>query len=198
MGVASLAELDAISEELRKVEEAVPRRWSAALVVDRKADSIRVRASDWEVLLRALSSTDVLVLTSGSDPLANARLRGIHAKRRLVNAEGGAISASEVAQILGISRQAVDKRRQAGTLLAIRVGGHGYRYPFWQFEQSGVLGGLEPVLKALARHDEWMKLAFFVNANVHLNDESPLHRLRRGDVETVLQAAEAYGEHGAA
>jgi hypothetical protein len=154
--------------------------------------------SDWEVLLRALSSTDVVEVTPGADPLANARLRGIHAKRGLLDAEGGSIAASEVARILGISRQAVDKRRQAGTLLAIRAGGHGYRYPAWQFEESGVLDGLERVLKALARHDEWMKLAFFVNSNVRLDDESPLQRMRRSDVAAVLQAAEAYGEHGAA
>jgi hypothetical protein len=154
-------------------------------------------SSDWEVLVRALSSTDVAP-SSVSDPLANARLRGIHARRQLLQAEGGAIPASEVAEILGISRQAVDKRRQSGTLLAIGVGGHGYHYPAWQFDHYGVIGGLEPVLKALARHDEWMKLAFFVNANVRLDGESPLQRLRRGDVESVLDAAQAYGEHGAA
>ncbi len=74
----------------------------------------------------------------------------------------------KAAAILGISRQAVDKRRQAGTLLAISVGGHGYHCPAWHFDQSGVIGGLESVLKVLARHDEWMKFAFFVNANVHL------------------------------
>jgi hypothetical protein len=154
-------------------------------------------SSDWEVLVRALSTTDVAP-SSVSDPLANARLRGIHARRQLLQAEGGTIQASEAAAILGISRQAVDKRRQAGTLLAISVGGHGYHYPAWQFDQSGVIGGLESVLKALARHDEWMKLAFFVNANVRLNGESPLQRLRLGDIESVVDAASAYGEHGAA
>jgi hypothetical protein len=92
----------------------------------------------------------------------------------------------------------VDKRRQAGTLLGINVGGHGYHYPAWQFEQSGVVSGLERVLKTLARHDDWMKLAFFVNANDRLRGESPLTHLRRGDLQPVLDAAEAYGEHGAA
>jgi hypothetical protein len=43
-----------------------------------------------------------------------------------------------------------------------------------------------------------MKLAFFLNSNLRLNDESPLHRLRRGDIDAVLHAAETYGEHGAA
>jgi hypothetical protein len=154
-------------------------------------------SSDWEVLVRALSSTEVAP-SSVSDPLANARLRGIHARRKLLQAEGGAIPASEVAEILGISRQAVDKRRQAATLLALGLGGHGYHYPAWQFEQGGVIAGLERVLKALAAHDEWMKLVFFVNANTRLNGESPLQCLRRGDAESVLDAAKAYGEHGAA
>jgi hypothetical protein len=164
---------------------------------ERSLEAATAASSDWEVLVRALSSTDVAP-SSLSDPLANARLRGIHARRQLLQAEGGAIPASQVAELLGISRQAVDKRRQAGTLLAIGLGRHGYHYPAWQFEESGVIGGLERVLKVLAHHDEWMKLAFFVNANVRLNGESPLRRLRRGDVESVLDAANAYGEHGAA
>ena len=155
-------------------------------------------SSDWEVLLRALSSTDVGAASSASDPLASARLRGIHARRQLLQAEGGAIQAPDVAEILGISRQAIDKRRQAGTLLALNVGGHGYRYPSWQFEHDGVLKGLERVLEVLSDHDEWMKLAFFVNANTHLGGESPLRFLRRGSLESVLKAAAAYGEHGAA
>jgi hypothetical protein len=165
---------------------------------ERSLEAATAAPSDWEVLLRALSSTGLVEPASVSDPLAGARLRGIHARRQLLQAEGGAIPAAEVADILAISRQAVDKRRQAGTLLAINVGGHGYHYPAWQFEQSGVIGGLGRVLKALAHHDDWMKLAFFVNANDRLKGESPLKSLRRGDVQPVLDAAESYGEHGAA
>jgi hypothetical protein len=165
---------------------------------ERSLEAATAASSDWEVLLRALSSPEVLEPGSVSDPLAGARLRGIHARRQLLQAEGGTIPASEVAGILGISRQAVDKRRQAGTLLGISVGGHGYRYPAWQFEQSGILNGLERVLKVLAQHDDWMKLAFFVSSNDRLGGESPLKNLRRGGLQPVLDAAESYGEHGAA
>lgn len=165
---------------------------------ERSLEAATAAPSNWEVLLRALSSPDSVEPASVSDPLAGARLRGIHARRQLLQADGGTIPASEAADILGISRQAVDKRRQAGTLLGISVGGHGYHYPAWQFEQSGVVSGLERVLKALAHHDDWMKLSFFVNANSRLGSESPLKYLRRGDLQPVLDAAELYGEHGAA
>ena len=165
---------------------------------ERSLEAATTAPSDWEVLLRALSSTDLVEPMSVSDPLAGARLRGIHARRELLHAEGGAIPASEVAEILGISRQAVDKRRQTGTLLGISVGGHAYRYPAWQFEQSGIVSGLERILKALAHHDDWMKLAFFVNPNDRLRGETPLVYLRRGDSQSVLDVAESYAEHGAA
>ena len=70
------------------------------------------------------------------------------------------IAASEVARILGISR--LELSTSAGKLEHFWPSGPEVMdcYPAWQFEESGVLGGLERVLKALARHDEWMKLAF--------------------------------------
>jgi hypothetical protein len=40
--------------------------------------------------------------------------------------------------------------------------------------------------------------AFLVAPNSRLNGDTPLAMIRRGDVEAVLRAARAYGEHGAA
>jgi hypothetical protein len=57
---------------------------------------------------------------------------------------------------------------------------------------------LEKVLQALRDHDPWMELSFFLNANDRLNGITPLQALRTGDVEQVAQAAQAYGEQGAA
>jgi hypothetical protein len=154
--------------------------------------------SDWEVLLRALATPELVDLSTSSSPLAQARLRGIEARQQLLEAEGGTFSAEEAGRALGVQRQAVDKRRQAGTLLGLSTGAHGYRYPSWQFTRDGVLGGVEPALRALARHDDWMKLAFFVTGNDRLAGRSPVQRLRDGKVSEVLDAAQVYGQHGAA
>lgn len=154
--------------------------------------------TDLTVLLRALSSGEILEDLTRIEPLAPAFIRGIQAQRHLIEENGGTMAAEQVAEILGITRQAVEKRRRAGKLIALTVGRHGYRYPVWQFTKSGVLPGLVDVLAALAAHDEWMQTAFFVSGNPRLGDETPVQVLKAGNIDRVLNAAEAYGEHGAA
>ncbi|MDI3340090.1 MAG: hypothetical protein QJR03_06115 [Sphaerobacter sp.] len=156
--------------------------------------------SDYEVLLDALDAPAALAVLREDDPLAAARLRGLQARIRLLAAEGGTLSSTQVADLLGITRQAVDKRRKAGRLIGLATGRRGYAYPLWQFdpERRGVLPGLEAVLAALRAHDPWMQVAFFLTPDVRLGGETPLAVLRRGDVAAVRRAAEAYGEQGAA
>jgi hypothetical protein len=153
--------------------------------------------TDLAVLLRALSSTELLDDLKAAEPLAPAFIRGIEASRRLIDEHGGALTAVQVAETLGISRQMVDKRRRAGKLLAVSTGRHGYRYPVWQFDESGVLPGFEDVIEVLAPHDEWMQVAFFVNRNERLGDRTPIESLKAGKLDAVLNAAVVYGEHGA-
>jgi len=153
--------------------------------------------TDLAVLLRALSSTELLDDLKAADPLAPAFIRGIEASRRLIDDHGGALTAVQVAGTLGISRQMVEKRRRAGKLLAVSTGRHGYRYPVWQFDESGVLPGLEDVLNVLTPHDEWMQVAFFVSKNERLKDQTPIECLKTGKLDAVLSAAAVYGEHGA-
>jgi len=152
-------------------------------------------STDCSVLVAALSTEEALSPIRDRDPLAGARLRGLDAKRRLLEMEGGTVSSAEAAEILNISRQAVDKRRSEGKLLAVELGRKGYHYPSWQFE----LKGLERVLSALGRLDPWQKISFFLNPNALLDDESPLEVLRdgRGAIGDVEKVASTYGEHGA-
>jgi hypothetical protein len=112
--------------------------------------------------------------------------------------EGGTYSAEQVGESLGITRQAVEKRRRAKKLIALFLGRHGYRYPVWQLTESKVLPGLEKVLAVLAPHDEWMQVAFFVSENPRLEKRTPIEMLKAGELGQVLDAAEVYGEHGAA
>lgn len=132
------------------------------------------------------------------DALTPARLRGLKAQRALLEAEGGMMGVAEVAERLGISRQAVSKRREEGALLAVKLGARRDLYPAWQLTRSGVLPGLRETLGALGDADPWAVMGFFLAGNARLGGERPLDRLRRKDVAPVLKAAGAFGEHGSA
>jgi hypothetical protein len=149
--------------------------------------------TDYSVLVSALNSEQALTVVRDTDPLAGARSRGMEAKRRLLESEGGAISSAKAAAILKVTRQAVDKRRKEGKLLGLELGKRGYFYPSWQFG----LRGLERVLATLGGQDFWKKLSFFLNPSDLLEDRTPLEALNNGqNLEEVIRAAKVYGEHG--
>jgi hypothetical protein len=168
-----------------------------AALSEASAENATAAPTDLTVLVRALSSGELLDDLKRAEPLASAFIRGIEAKRRLIDEHGGALTAEQVAQNLGVTRQAVEKRRRGGKLIAITTGGRGYRYPVWQFTESGTVPGLEKVLGILAAHDEWMQIAFFVGQNPRSGDRTPIETLKTDEIEGVLSAAEVYGEHGA-
>ncbi len=128
------------------------------------------------------------------DPLAAARLRGMQLKHELLYAEGKPLRSEEVAQLLGISRQAVDKRRKKSQLLAVSLGKRGYFYPLWQFKDSGVIDGLDRVLKALGEFDPWTQLMFMQTGDIRLTNRTPLECLVTGEIDMVISAAACYGK----
>lgn len=148
--------------------------------------------TDVSVLLTALSTEEALASIRAHDPLAGARLRGLEAKRKLVEAEGGSLSSARIARALKITRQAVDKRRKQGKLLGIELGKKGFRYPAWQID----LPDLDNVLAALQGRDAWDQLSFFLNPNALLKDRTPLEVMQEGrhDIADVLRAASTFGE----
>lgn len=72
---------------------------------------------------------DALGALQKPDPLAAAWLRGLLARAQLLESEGGPLTVDQVARLLGISRQAVEKRRCGGKLLGLDTGKRGYLYP---------------------------------------------------------------------
>ena len=150
--------------------------------------------TDYSVLVSALTSDEALATIRARDPLAGARLRGIEAKRQLLEAEGGSVSSAEAAKLLKISRQAVDKRRRENKLLGLELGKKGYHYPTWQFG----LRNLEEPLSALGDRDKWEKLNFFLNPSGLLDDRTPLEVLQvgKGELTDVINAAGSYSEQG--
>lgn len=153
--------------------------------------------TDWGAMVMAMSQAAESAAVE-MDPLSEARLRGAEARRRLLEAHGGVLSAEETAKALGMTRQGVDKRRREGKLLAVQFGKRGWRYPAWQFTEDGVVEGLEGVLGALKPWDGWTRIGFFVTENPALDEKTPLEALKAGEVKAVERAAAIYGEQGAA
>lgn len=154
--------------------------------------------TDLGAVLTALEASESLAADQESEALEAVRIRGLEARRQLLQAEGGAWAVQQAGRYLGITRQAVDKRRRAGRLLAVSAGRRGYLYPVWQFTQEGVLPGLEAVLDALRGHDPWTAIIFILSPNSQLGGKTPLQTLRQGRVTEVIEAAAEFGEHGAA
>lgn len=145
-------------------------------------------------LIRLLEHPELIAGLRTSDPLAPARLRGLAVQRRLLALEGGSVSSQQMAALLGISRQAVDKRRKRGTLIGLDLGRRGYAYPVWQVD----LPGLMEVLATVDELGPWAQAGFFLTPNAWLADRTPLAALRAGERDAVLRAASLYGEPGSA
>jgi hypothetical protein len=157
--------------------------------------------SDYAALLQLLAQPEVVGDLSGvdsPDPLLPARIAGLRAREAILRAEGGTLTADQIAQCLGITRQAVDYRRRKGKLLALTLGRRGYAYPVWQIVDGRTIDGLDTVLAELRDFDPWTRAAFMLNPNTWLDDETPLDALRRGQVARVRGAASVYGEQVAA
>ena len=151
--------------------------------------------NDFAVLSYLLGRPETAVLPLTEDPLAKARMRGIELKRELLDSEGGTKTTAEVAALLKVTPQAITKRRNEATIIAVQLGTKGYHYPAWQFGVKGI----EIVLKEIRDLDGWEKISFFLNPNDALDGKRPLDALRRRQIplEVVIQAAKAFGEAGA-
>lgn len=111
-------------------------------------------------------------------------------RKRLLEAEGGTCTAEQMAQLLDMTRQGVDKRRKRGTLIALNLGKRGYAYPTWQVG----LDGLDAVLTELQDFDPWTQVAYMLTPNALLDGDTPLDLLRLGEIDRVVGAASCYGD----
>lgn len=155
-------------------------------------------SSDQQALLRILEAPEMALPDADVTSIEAARARGIEARDQLIKAEGGSWAVQRVAKYLGLTRQAVDKRRKANKLIGLGLGRHGYLYPSWQFSKTGTLPGLEEALAELRRQDPWAQVIFMLSPNDRLDGTPPLRALRQGRIDDVKMAASLFGEHGAA
>lgn len=139
------------------------------------------------------TTMNMLALAPVEDsPELKVRLRGALARRELLESDGGVLSPSSVAKLLGVSRQSVGQRRSANKLLAVE-GPRGYLYPYWQFDGSKPLAGMSEVLELLADEDPWTRFIFFLSENEASHGKRPLDLLRKKNLEPVLRAARMQG-----
>src|SRR5207302_7702997 len=98
---------------------------------------------------------------------------------------------------LGITRQAVDKRRSRGVLLALPSGSGEYLYPACQFTPDGVIPGLAAVLQAFRIENRWTQLSVLLAPAPGLGGRTVLQALQAGDVKQAVDIAAAFGEQAA-
>lgn len=90
------------------------------------------------------------------------------------------------------------------TLVAVLAGVRDRKLPYKWAADGGPIPGDERYQKLLAAHRIWTMIsqadgayvarAWFIGANPLLDEQSPVMRLRAGDIPTVLAAAQAFAE----
>ncbi|MBL0406256.1 DNA-binding protein [Microvirga aerilata] len=138
-------------------------------------------------LAQLLSRSEVVgSAVTALDPLAPALARNVEHRQTLMSLAGGVLSADAAGRILGITRQAVDKRRRVGTLLAVREASD-WRYPACQFADGEVVPGLPDVVRGLSSASPWVALDFLLAPDTVLAGRTPLEALKAGDRDAVLR-----------
>ncbi|WP_246704682.1 hypothetical protein [Rhizobium sp. P32RR-XVIII] len=112
---------------------------------------------------------------------------------------GGAYDLEQVRTLMhGVSRQAVDKRVNDGSLLAVPGPSNRRAYPTLQFNRDGsIVLGLKEIREALPTDNPWSILNFLARPDVRLDGRKPIDLLKAGDIPLVIEAARRYGEQGA-
>lgn len=134
---------------------------------------------------------------SAVDPFMEAMARGAAIKRELLTSGGGGLTSSQVSSALGITRQAVDKRRSRRALLAVPNGSGEYVYPACQFTSDGVIPGLEEVLRAFQIRSPWTQLSALLASTPALGDKTILEALKSGAIERAIAIVASFGEQAA-
>lgn len=179
------------SRALTRIAEHMPR--------ERLLEAVGA-STDTDVLFRSLRDAVAIgteIKPDEPDPITDAFLRGAERKRELLKAEGGVLTAAQLARHLAITQQGLGKKRDKRHVFWLEAG-DGYVYPAFQIGPDGLLPGIREVLDAFAVDDPWMRVHFMLTGDFRLGGARPIDALREGRIDDVVKAAAAYGEHGAA
>jgi hypothetical protein len=133
------------------------------------------------------------------DARAQALLEGVRIVQEDLRKAGGSYDLEQVRTLMqGVSRQAVDKRVQEGSLLAVPGPSNRRSYPTLQFNSDGtIVEGLKAVCAALPTKNPWTILNFLAHPDDRLQGRKPIDVLKAGNVELVVEAARRLGQQGA-
>ena len=133
------------------------------------------------------------------DARSRAMLEGIRIAQEDLRDAGGAFDLDQVRTLMrGVSRQAVDKRVQEGSLLAVPGPSNRRSYPTLQFNRDGtVVPGMKAVRDALQTTNAWIVLNFLSRPDDRLDNRKPIDLLRSGELELVVEAARRHSAQGA-
>jgi hypothetical protein len=121
---------------------------------------------------------------SRKDTAAARATMGASREEMMRRALEGALSRAEAAQWLGITPQAVSKRRESMALTALHRGREWY-FPRWQFTDDDTLPGLHELVQRYP--GTALALAIWATTpNAQLDDETPADYMRDRGVQDVL------------
>lgn len=182
-------------------------------IVSRKPESVRaIEASVRGRIARVTEIVEQVPRPSGRerkpiidksafepDARSRAMLEGIRIAQEDLRDAGGAYDLDQVRTLMrGVSRQAIDKRVQDGSLLAVPGPSNRLSYAAIQLNRDGtVVPGLKALRDALQTTNSWAVLSFLAHPDARLGDRKPIELLRSGQLELVLEAARRHGEQGA-
>jgi hypothetical protein len=86
----------------------------------------------------------------------------------------------------GVSKQAVEARRRARTILALKTTDGRWAYPTFQFTGGDVDPALVPAIQAFRDAPPWSAALWFVTANPDLDGATPLDWVRNERPSDVL------------
>lgn len=160
----------------------------------------RVKTVDYYLTkIAALRATAINQKAFEPDARAQALLEGVRIAQEDLRKAGGAYDLEQVRTLMqGVSRQAVDKRVQEGSLLAVPGPSNRRSYPTLQFKPDGtIVEGLKAVCAALPTDNPWTILNFLAHPDDRLQGRKPIDVLKAGNVELVVEAARRWGRQGA-
>ena len=133
------------------------------------------------------------------DARSLALLEGVRIAREDLRAAGGAYDLDQVRTLMGgVTRQAVEKRVQEGSLLAVPGPSNRRSFPTLQFNGDGTLvAGLREVREALPTRNAWTILNFLAQPDDRLDGRKPIDLLKAAEIKLVLEAARRVGQQGA-
>jgi hypothetical protein len=137
-------------------------------------------------LVRGLPTTEL------DDPaVKDSIIASAEFKRRMLAEAGGALTASQVREVLRHrSLQAVYKAAKERRLLMVEDSGQ-QLFPAFQFREASVLPAIPALLQAAPNTDGWGILQYLVSGDQGLGDQRPLALIRGGpdDVSRVIRFA---------